>query len=309
MTTSLSRRLSIVFGTLVSLTGLGYVLHLVGKEYAAIEPMLGEADPLLLVGALALTMAAMASIGTVWQRIVMDMHCPLPLATALRAYFLGQLGKYVPGGAFAIIGRSEWAHRAGASRTVAYTSTVISVTSAYFAASLVTSLALVLGARPHGSVYLLVPVLGLAPVGLLLAHQHVRAVLHVHRVPLLTRCLSALPAGSRILKFSLAQVPAWLLLAAATWIIANALGVDLPIANTLLATAVSWTLGFLFLPAPGGIGVREATFVLLLNGDGSVAAVALLARLTCVAADVMGAATSSATCFVIQRCVSCPPAS
>jgi uncharacterized membrane protein YbhN (UPF0104 family) len=54
---------------------------------------------------------------------------------------------------------------------------------------------------------------------------------------------------------------------------------------------VSWSAGFLAIPAPGGLGVRESVFVLT-SGMSSheAAAAALLARLAFIVVDGLGAA-------------------
>jgi uncharacterized membrane protein YbhN (UPF0104 family) len=61
----------------------------------------------------------------------------------------------------------------------------------------------------------------------------------------------------------------------------------------MLASIASWLVGIVTLPAPGGIGVREAVFAAgLTGGTGGVssaaaALVALMARLVFVVADVI----------------------
>jgi uncharacterized membrane protein YbhN (UPF0104 family) len=71
--------------------------------------------------------------------------------------------------------------------------------------------------------------------------------------------------------------------------------VSAPFAQIAFASAVSWAAGFLAIPAPGGIGVRESVFVLT-SGMASqdAAAAALLARVAFVVADGAGAAVSAA---------------
>jgi uncharacterized membrane protein YbhN (UPF0104 family) len=78
---------------------------------------------------------------------------------------------------------------------------------------------------------------------------------------------------------------------ATTFLLTRALGYDASVLTTCYATLVSWLVGFVFVPAPGGIGVREACFVALSDlGHGEATTVALLARLCFVGADAAGAA-------------------
>jgi hypothetical protein len=56
------------------------------------------------------------------------------------------------------------------------------------------------------------------------------------------------------------------------------------------AYALSWMVGFLVPGAPGGLGVREATLVVLLDGlypEDAVLAIALVSRLSMIAADIL----------------------
>lgn len=61
------------------------------------------------------------------------------------------------------------------------------------------------------------------------------------------------------------------------WLILQALGLEISIADACLANALGWVLGFLAIMAPGGIGVREAVIVALLAGNAPVQALALAA--------------------------------
>jgi uncharacterized membrane protein YbhN (UPF0104 family) len=77
----------------------------------------------------------------------------------------------------------------------------------------------------------------------------------------------------------------------AQWFCVRALGVHAPITHVAFAAAVSWCAGFLAIPAPGGIGVRESVFVLTSGlAAHDAAAAALLARVAFVVADGAGAA-------------------
>lgn len=64
----------------------------------------------------------------------------------------------------------------------------------------------------------------------------------------------------------------------------------------VVATCLSWVAGFVVLPAPGGLGAREAVFSALMIGSltpSKVAAVAVLTRLAFVVVDAFGAITGA----------------
>ena len=66
----------------------------------------------------------------------------------------------------------------------------------------------------------------------------------------------------------------------------------------LFATPVSWVVGFIVVGAPGGLGVREATFAAILAGavpPGVAPAVAIVARVVFMGVDTLGAVLVSAS--------------
>jgi hypothetical protein len=86
------------------------------------------------------------------------------------------------------------------------------------------------------------------------------------------------------------SVPAWVMVALASLMVSDALHQHAGVGRTMIAAVASWLVGIVTLPAPGGIGVREAVFAAGLAAGGlstgSAALVALIARLVFVVADV-----------------------
>ena len=84
---------------------------------------------------------------------------------------------------------------------------------------------------------------------------------------------------------------AWLLIGSATWAVAEAIDDSVTWNGMVAAAIISWVAGFLAVPVPGGIGVREATFVLAVPGlaSGDALAVATVARVLFVLIDALGA--------------------
>lgn len=284
------RRIAQVVGTLVGLAGLYYVVQLVLERRDEAGRLVGDVDPGLLVGAIGLGLVGMALIGLAWNLLLGALDRSLPPRVALRAYFVGQLGKYVPGGVWTIVGRGEWARREGVSGRAAYTSTVLSMATAYLAACILTLLLLPFTIDNLGHPLVLL-VAGLGLLGAVGAHPMVlgwvlrmgerftkrELNLEVPALPVMTRAVGM-------------QIVTWLLIGLGTWLVALGLGFDLPLTRIIAATAVSWVIGMLVLPVPGGIGVREGAFVAVLGTSGDVAAIAIASRLVAVAVDVIGAA-------------------
>ena len=90
----------------------------------------------------------------------------------------------------------------------------------------------------------------------------------------------------------LVHLPAWWLIGTATWCVARAFVEDVSYVAVLFATSVSWVVGFVAIGVPGGLGVREATFVAVLGTalpPGVAAATAVVARLMFMLVDSAGA--------------------
>ena len=86
--------------------------------------------------AAALATASMTLIGMLWGLVLTERGAPTPPWTAVRWYYVGELGKYLPGGIWPVLGRGELARRSGAPAGTAYGSTIISLLYLYGAAVL-----------------------------------------------------------------------------------------------------------------------------------------------------------------------------
>lgn len=289
------RAFSRVVGAAIGLVGLAFVVRLVVREQDTLAALLRDGNPLWFLLALGAGLLGMSGIGLTWGVIVRDLDRELPVRQTLRAYFVGQLGKYVPGGIWAVMGRGEWATREGIGRGAAYLSTLLSMITAYLAASAVVLICLVAGARTEGSNALVFGIAALAPLGVAALHPRLFGMALEFAGRLRRRPVQTLtpPRMQDSVRYLVRQIPSWLLIVLATWSVGQGLGADLGVLPLALATCASWVAGFLFLPTPGGIGIREAAFVAVLGGGAAVAVVALAARLVFVLVDGLGAALSS----------------
>ena len=89
--------------------------------------------------------------------------------------------------------------------------------------------------------------------------------------------------------------PAWGAIGTATWCLAHALDPHAAFGQVFVAAVLSWIVGFVLVPVPGGIGVREAAFTAtagLATGIGATVAVA--ARVAFMLVDLIGAVLAPA---------------
>ncbi len=100
-----------------------------------------------------------------------------------------------------------------------------------------------------------------------------------------------LPDYRTMLRLLAGYVPAWFAIGAGTWAITRSLDPHAPFGNVFAAAVVSWIVGFLLVPVPGGVGVREGAFTALVSlpHKGVAATAAILARLAFMLVDGGGA--------------------
>jgi glycosyltransferase 2 family protein len=282
---------------------VGIAIGLVGVAFAVFTLVNGwdeiaRAD--LRVGILATAgvvgLAGMTTIGLNWVRIIRVTGGRARSTSGLRWYFVGQLGKYIPGGLWAVLGRGELATRGGIGRNVSYTSVGVSLVTTYAAAATTGAVFLAFGSSSLTARFawlsLSASVVVAGTFGL--GESVVRRVNRIaNRFGIASRLPATRPRSA--LSAIVMTVPAWLAIGAATALVSGALGFPVETTQIIAATSYSWLAGFLVVPVPGGLGVREATFVGLYPGPTQeAAAIAVIARMVFVLVDLTGAAVSTA---------------
>ena len=262
------------------------------QNWSETEKALKAADPWWI--ALALLFAFGSMIWMAWRWNAAMRAAGGEEASSSRVigmFFLGELGKYVPGGIWSVLGRAELARRHGHSRTVAYSGVALSLVSCYSAAATV---ALILAIASSSTSSPQIPWWPIAIVfvgGLALLHPSVHSpvVTALRRVS--SRPLDVQsPGWPTSLRLTASYVPAWIGIAAASCFVTRSFGPHEEIARIGMAAVTGWIVGFIT-PTPGGIGVREAVFIGLAGLPlGTGAAVTILCRLVFISVDAIGAA-------------------
>ncbi len=217
-------------------------------------------------GALVGVLLGLLASAMVWRALLADLGSRLPIRTALHVFFLGQLGKYLPGSVFAVAAQMELGRDQGVPRSRVGTASLVFM-------GVLTATGLLVSAA----------VLPLTSPDALRTYYWVLAVLPVGIVcllpPVLTRLVGAL---LRVLRREpLERALSWTGIGAAVgWALAMwaAYGVQIVLllrtqprtgdgSLPLLAVggfALAWTVGFLFLLAPAGAVLREGVLVIAL---------------------------------------------
>lgn len=233
-----------------------------------------------------------------WRTLLGQLGSPLPVRAAGRVFFLGQLGKYLPGSLWPVLAQIELGReRAVPPRrsAAAFVLTVlISLATALVLAT--ATLPLLAGSATSSYRWLFL----LAPVLLACLHPRVLG-------PVLARVdrWTGRPAPERPLSVSgVAAACGWALLSwlgfgTQVWMLAAGLSAPLwrgaPLAFG--GFALAWSVGFLVVFVPAGAGVREAALTAALApvlNPGAALLVALCSRLLMTLADIACAAVAGA---------------
>jgi hypothetical protein len=273
----LAARLAFVAAVVVA-TALAFRGH--GAEILA---AIGSTPPHAIALAAAFVLVGLLVTSVTWLRLLRDYGHPLSGTDGRAVFFVGQLGKYVPGGVWSI---GAHAHLAAAHAVPAR---VTAGTSLVFLGLNVATSALVVGvATTTGAWEPPWP----EAVGALLVVVGLVALLPAV-VNRLARVVSGAAGELRlgwveVVRLAAMMAVTWTAYAAAVVVITPDPRASLvPLAAG--AFALSYAVGVAVVIAPAGVGAREVTLVALLApaiGLGPAGAVAILTRLIHTAADL-----------------------
>jgi uncharacterized membrane protein YbhN (UPF0104 family) len=239
---------------------------------------------------LAAAMAGAWCMMLAWRAVLADLGSPLPLATAARVSFVGQLGKYVPGAVWALAAHIELGHDAGVPRRRGVAAVAVSLAVAVGTGLGVSALALPL-ASPQATrhfwwVLVAVPVIALGLCPPVLGRLIDRVLALTARPPLERR-----PSWGGLAQALGWTAVGWLALGAQVWLLLAGM-TGRGTSALLLATggyALAYSAGLLLVVFPNGIGAREVILIALLAPvvpHGTALAIAIAARLLTTASDL-----------------------
>ena len=266
----------------ILVVALGLALR---SRWSEVGDQLADLDVRLLVASAVIGLVGVGMSAGIWHAMLHGIGEPLPLAASLRIFFVGQIGKYVPGAVWPAVTQAALAREHG----VAPRASVTAVTL-FLWVHLVTAGALAIavlagaGDLPRWSLAALPALVALLAPPVLRATS-TRVLRLARREP-----LRATPDGRH-----LAVACGWALAMWACYglhLQALTAAVQQPVAPLRAAGvfAASWFIGFVLLVAPAGVGLREAAMVALLPlPAGAALLVALVSRLILTAADTVWA--------------------
>jgi uncharacterized membrane protein YbhN (UPF0104 family) len=280
----------------VAFAGLAIALAIwaVVAEWDEVTAALRGLDAAAVLLALLATIVNVALAGMVWRTVLADLGSRVPLQVAARIFFVGQLGKYVPGSVWPIVMQAELGrdHRVPRQRTA--TATLVTLLLSVASALLVVLLAIPFDSRvvPPGfewAVVLVVPlIVALHPT--VLSWGTDRALRLARREPMEHR--TTLRGTALATAWA---VGSWVGAGFQVYVLAVALGAPAGMDTASLAIGgytLAWAVGFLIVVAPAGAGAREVALAAVLAPvltNGQVIVVVLVSRLLFTAVDLAAA--------------------
>lgn len=276
-------------GLIIGLAGMAFLLRTMWTHRDEMKDSFSQLTWSSLVGAVFFAFMSMSYFGWMWGRLLLRRGYKVPRAQLVSWYYTGQLGKYVPGGVWAVVGRAEMAVRGGVPRADAYSVTGLSMFTTYSAAALCAALGSLLSwERPFiGIALLLALVIGLSVYAIAPLRQRLMGLLRK-----VTSGTNELTAPKDMFALTIVQVPAWIMISLSTTITAHAFGAEVGVLHMFFVSSLSWLIGFLVIGAPGGLGVRESIFTGLLSasvGTSTALSLAVASRMIFVSVDFLGA--------------------
>ncbi|MER5648599.1 lysylphosphatidylglycerol synthase transmembrane domain-containing protein [Streptosporangium sp. NPDC002524] len=273
------------------LVALGFGAWVVVGQWDEIRAGFARLSWTSLALSLVAVLAALCGGMMTWRALLADLGSPLPLREGAKVFFVGQLGKYIPGSLWPVIAQMEMGRELGVPRSrsaAAFFLTLPVQLGSGLVVSGVTLLAALPGSvAPYAWVFLLIPVLAVA-----FEPRVVNAVLGFG-----LRKLKREPLERPLTRGGMLTALGWALLG---WIayglhlaaIVHDLGSSgFPaVLFSIGAFALSWCLGIMTFVVPAGAGVREVAMVAVLApvlDQGTAIAAALCSRIVIVLGDLL----------------------
>lgn len=243
------------------------------------QPVAWAPRPAMLLASALVVWAMYGVLIEAWRSMLRGWGEALPWVPAARIWTVSSLGKYLPGKVWAIAGMALMAQRRGVAPWAAMASAIILQAVAIGTGGVVTGVAgaraLAGGTALQRAAPWLLAAAAAGGVALAVWPPVMRWLLRLGRVE---TPVVRTPGSSALAVAIGANLLAWCGYGLALWLLAHGL-LDVPSLTPAVAIgafAASYVAGLVALPAPGGLGVREAVFVLMLDGIiGPAAAIAL----------------------------------
>lgn len=250
------------YGALVVV--VAFAAAFVAREWTGFVAGLRRLDALSVAGSVVAILLGLALAMLSWRAVLTGLGSRLPVLAAARVYFLGQLGKYVPGSVWPIVAQAELSKDYGVPRARAGLASLTQMLIGLVVGVCVAGVALATSSPAAFGDYWWLALVAVAGVVVLLPPVFNRLVALALR--LTRRAPAGAVTGRAIVASAAWCLGMWLAFGAHLWLLARAIGAP-PEGLFLLATggyALAWVVGFVIVFLPAGAGAREAALILAL---------------------------------------------
>ncbi|MEU4326215.1 lysylphosphatidylglycerol synthase domain-containing protein [Nonomuraea dietziae] len=272
------------------LVALGFGAWVVASQWDAVVAGFAMLTWPMLAGSLVSVVVALLAAMMTWRTLLADLGSPLPLRPAAKVFFVGQLGKYIPGAVWPVLAQMEMGKDLGVPRPRSATAFFLMMPIQLATGLLVTLVTL--GWDRFGWALLFIPVL------LVLLEPKVINALIGFGLRRLRREPLERPLSRRGMLTALAWALAgWGAYGVHLFLLAADMGASGGLLFAIGAFALTWCLGIMTFVVPAGAGVREAAMVAVLSpvlDRGPAIALALCSRMVIILADLICAAAAGA---------------
>ncbi len=278
---------------------VGLAVYGLASQWTAVHAALTKLDGYDVAFAALSVIAGLGGMLMAWRALLADLGSPLPLPAAIRVMFIGQLGKYVPGAVWALAAQVELARDYDVPRRRSATASLVGMATTLVVALIAAGVMLPLTSGHAATRYWWV--LAIAPLAAVCLHPKIiefglNLVLRVLRKPPLEELVS----GAGMARALAWTTLGWLWFGVHAWFLISVFaghgggrggGWDV-FALSLGGYALAWSVGFLIIFFPGGIGPREIALVAVLApvmSSASALVVALASRVVMTIGDLFWA--------------------
>ncbi len=281
----------------VVVIAVGIGAYAIDKEWNQVQHALGEIGLVASLEALLALLVMQYATLRQWQALLAGLGSPVRTTTAGRIFFIGQLGKYIPGSLWPVLTQMELGARANIPRTRSASASILTMILSLATGLLVAAATLPFAHYPAGDDWIFV----LVPVILVCLYPKVLNPLLNWLFKLIKRPGLDQPVTLTMLSKALAwSLLAWVANGVQIWVLADKLGA--PAGRTALIAlggyAFAWCVGFVIVFAPAGAGGRDALLILALSplvGHQAGLAVALVSRGVNTISDLIVAGAAAAS--------------
>lgn len=287
------RRRLVLFRFVLMLLVLVAVVVALVTSWDDVAPYLGSLSVSAVVVALLAAFLAPCCTMLGWRRMLADLGSPIGVPAAGGVFFVGQLGKYIPGSIWAVLAQAEMGSRLGVPRRRVGVVGLLAIALALLTGSVIglPALPVLLGRSELGG-YAIVVVVILLTVACYppVLNWGIARGLRLLRQPGLEHALSGRAVVGTLVWFTLAWMSSGLAVLVVAWDVSDASMTGLHV--ILMATcgfALATSFGMISVVFPAGVGVRDGVLALVLATSmplAAAAAVAVVMRFLTIFVDV-----------------------